>query len=233
MQNLGVACIRRPLCPGFRRRLHCLRNAQSAPFPPLTQAGLAQSCPFASFEHYFAFVLLVAFSYETHEPAGWLARAVAFIPCANAQSCPLASFKRYFVLVLLVAFSNQTHPFCLGAEGFAYVGFSFLYYHVFGAALVYYFHSYGVARAYLMFKFYVVYCCKEEQASFVKFFLKAQCCSSALCHCFYKNYSRNYWIFRKVSFKEKIFFCKFACTYTAVFVITFDCIHKQKRFSVR
>lgn len=190
MQNLGVACIRRPLCPGFRRRLHCLRNAQSAPFPPLTQAGLA-------------------------------------------QPCPLASFEGYFALFLLVAFSNQTHPFGLGAEGFAYVGFSFLYYHVFGAALVYYFHSYGVARAYLMFKFYVVYCCKEEQASFVKFFLKAQCRSTALCHCFYKNYSRNYWIFRKVSFKEKIFFCKFACTYTAVFVITFDCIHKQKRFSVR
>lgn len=110
MQNLGVACIRRPLCPGFRRRLHCLRNAQSAPFPPLTQADwFAQPCPLASFERYSAFVLLVAFSYETHEPAGWLARAVAFIPCANAQPCPLASFKGYFAFFLLVAFSNQTH----------------------------------------------------------------------------------------------------------------------------
>ena len=120
MQNLGVACIRRPLCPGFRRRLHCLRNAQSAPFPPLTQAALAravvfipcavaQSCPLASFEHYFAFFLLVAFSNQTHEPAGWLARAVVFIPCANAQPCPLASFKGYFALVLLVAFSYETH----------------------------------------------------------------------------------------------------------------------------
>ena len=120
MQNLGVACIRRPLCPGFRRRLHCLRNAQSAPFPPLTQADLArggsvytlccaQSCPLASFKGYFAFFLLVAFSYETHEPAGWLARAVVFIPCANAQPCPLASFEHYFAFFLLVAFSNQTH----------------------------------------------------------------------------------------------------------------------------
>ena len=121
MQNLGVACIRRPLCPGFRRRLHCLRNAQSAPFPPLTQAGWlaravvfipcanAQPCPLASFKGYFALVLLVAFSYKTHEPASWLARAVVFIPCAIAQPCPLASFEHYFAFFLLVAFSNQTH----------------------------------------------------------------------------------------------------------------------------
>ncbi len=134
---------------------------------------------------------------------------------------------------LYVAFSNQTHPFCLGAEGFAYVGFSFLYYHVFGATLIYYFHSYGVARAYLMFKFYVVYCCKEEQASFVKFFLKAQCRSTALCHCFYKNYSRNYRIFRKVSFKEKIFFRKLSCTYASIVVTRYNFIDKQKRFSMR